>query len=128
MSGAVESPLAKLKDRDRKIVDLVVAGLQNCEIGDRLGMTEGNVKVTLHRIYRRLDVRNRVQLVTMMRDIADPRDVLITKLVATLKGCLPVNVCLTNRAVRDDTIVCLDAPMGDLRKIAAVIAEAEGRA
>jgi len=47
-------------------------------------------------------------------------------LLETLKGCLPKNVCLTNRNVRDDVIVPIDVTMGELRQIAAVVAKATG--
>lgn len=48
-------------------------------------------------------------------------------LLEALRLCIPRNVCLTNPNVRDDTILPMDVPIGDLRRIAAVIAKAEGR-
>ena len=44
-----------------------------------------------------------------------------------LRTILPANVCLTNRNVPDHTIVPLDAPMGELRALAALIAKATGQ-
>ncbi|MFZ4380579.1 MAG: response regulator [Sandarakinorhabdus sp.] len=66
-----ENMLTILSARDQSIVRLVVSGLRNRDIGERLAMTEGNVKVTLHRIYERLGVANRVELAMMARDAMD---------------------------------------------------------
>jgi len=66
-----ENMLTNLSARDQSIVRLVVSGLRNRDIGERLSMTEGNVKVTLHRIYERLGVANRVELAMMARDAMD---------------------------------------------------------
>jgi two-component system nitrate/nitrite response regulator NarP len=68
---ADENVLTQLSPRDQSIVRLVVSGLRNRDIGERLGMTEGNVKVTLHRIYERLSVANRVELAMLARDAMD---------------------------------------------------------
>lgn len=68
---ADENVLTQLSARDQAIVKLVVSGLRNRDIGERLGMTEGNVKVTLHRIYERLGVANRVELAMLARDAMD---------------------------------------------------------
>jgi two-component system, NarL family, nitrate/nitrite response regulator NarL len=68
---ADENVLTQLSARDQSIVKLVVSGLRNRDIGERLGMTEGNVKVTLHRIYERLGVANRVELAMLARDAMD---------------------------------------------------------
>ena len=46
------------------------------------------------------------------------------ELVEALQLCIPANVCLTNSNVPDSMIVPLDVPLGDLRKIAAVLAKA----
>ena len=63
--------LARLSTRELSIVRLVVEGLRNRDIGARLGMTEGNVKVTLHRVYDRLGVSNRVEMAMLARDLLD---------------------------------------------------------
>lgn len=68
---AGSSPLDRLTSRERAIVELVASGLRNREIGVRQGMTEGNVKVTLHRVYERLGVSNRVELAMLARGLAD---------------------------------------------------------
>lgn len=67
-AGANRGPLAVLSARELAIVRLVVEGLRNRDIGAALGMTEGNVKVTLHRVYDRLGVSNRVEMAMLARD------------------------------------------------------------
>lgn len=57
------------------------------------------------------------------RQIAELRaEARIAELEEVLRLCIPTNVCLTNRNVPDNTIVPLDVPMGDLRKISATLA------
>lgn len=52
-----------LTDRDREIVALVAQGLTNREIAGLLHISTNTVKQTLKRIFQRLGVRNRAQLV-----------------------------------------------------------------
>jgi two-component system, NarL family, nitrate/nitrite response regulator NarL len=59
--------LAALAPRERGIVALVAQGLRNREIGAELGMTEGTVKVYLHRIYEKLGVGNRTELAMLVK-------------------------------------------------------------
>ena len=47
-------------------------------------------------------------------------------LVKALEGCIPSGVCLTNSNMPDDTIVPIDATMGELRAVAAALALAKG--
>ena len=47
-------------------------------------------------------------------------------LVKALEGCIPSGVCLTNSNIPDDTIVPIDATMGELRAVAAALALAKG--
>lgn len=68
-------PLGQLSPREVSIVRLVVEGMRNRDIGARMGMTEGNVKVTLHRVYERLGVTNRVEMAMLARDLLDIRQV-----------------------------------------------------
>lgn len=67
-------PLAKLTVRERAIAQLVGQGLRNREIGDELGLTEGTVKVSLHRIYDKLGIETRVELAMLARDAGLYRD------------------------------------------------------
>jgi two-component system nitrate/nitrite response regulator NarL len=61
-------PLAELTVRERAIAQLVGQGLRNREIGAELGLTEGTVKVALHRIYEKLGIESRVELAMLARD------------------------------------------------------------
>jgi DNA-binding NarL/FixJ family response regulator len=51
-----------LTARQRQIALLVCDGLSNKQLGQQLDLTEGTVKVHLHKIYRKLGVRNRTAL------------------------------------------------------------------
>lgn len=52
-----------LTQRELQIVDLVAQGLTNAEIGAKLWITENSVKQALKRIFRKLDVSSRAQMV-----------------------------------------------------------------
>ena len=60
--------LSALSRREREIVDLVVVGRRNPEIAETLGIAAGTVKVHLHRIYEKLGVASRSDLVIYARD------------------------------------------------------------
>lgn len=51
-----------LTDRETEIMCLVAQGLSNREIGERVSVGEGTVKVHVHNIYSKLGVNNRVDL------------------------------------------------------------------
>jgi DNA-binding NarL/FixJ family response regulator len=51
-----------LTPRESQLAALVARGLRNREIGDQLGISEGTVKIHLHRIYEKIGVANRVEL------------------------------------------------------------------
>jgi two-component system, NarL family, nitrate/nitrite response regulator NarL len=61
-------PMAVLAPRERAISGLVAQGLRNREVAHELSMTEGTVKVYLHRIYDKLGVTNRTELALFVRD------------------------------------------------------------
>lgn len=65
--AAPADPLAGVTQRERAIVGLVAQGLRNRDIASELGMTEGTVKVYLHRIYEKLGVSNRTELAILSR-------------------------------------------------------------
>lgn len=56
---------AALTTRERQIIGVLAKGLTNKEIGRRLRVAEGTVKVHLHRIYRKLGIANRTALVVL---------------------------------------------------------------
>jgi two-component system nitrate/nitrite response regulator NarP len=51
-----------LAPRERQLVRFVSQGLRNREIAQRLGVTEGTVKVYLHAVFDKLGVSNRTEL------------------------------------------------------------------
>jgi len=70
MEHAELKAITKLRDRahdalttrERQIVVVLSEGVTNKEIGRRLSVAEGTVKVHLHRIYRKLGIANRTAL------------------------------------------------------------------
>jgi two-component system nitrate/nitrite response regulator NarL len=60
--ATVEKAAPALTDRERQIMRLVSEGLSNKEIGRRLNLTDGTIKVHLHHIFEKLDVTNRTAL------------------------------------------------------------------
>jgi DNA-binding NarL/FixJ family response regulator len=59
---AIETP--KLSAREIDILQGLVAGRNNREIGRKLGIVERTVKVHASHLYRKLNVENRVQAAT----------------------------------------------------------------
>lgn len=57
-----EEPRVPLAPRERQLVGLVREGLRNREIAERLGVTEGTVKVYLHGVFEKTGVVNRTEL------------------------------------------------------------------
>lgn len=57
-----------LTTREADVVRMVVQGLRNKEIAERLFVSEGTVKVHLHNIYEKLDIDGRMALVMWARD------------------------------------------------------------
>jgi two-component system nitrate/nitrite response regulator NarP len=53
----------RLSPREREIADHVVSGAPNSQIAAELGISPGTVKVHLHRIYEKLGVRSRADLI-----------------------------------------------------------------
>lgn len=51
-----------LTPTERQVADLVVAGLSNREVADRLSVTVRTVESNLTRVYQKLDIRSRSQL------------------------------------------------------------------
>ncbi len=70
--GAPEDkgPLDSLTPRERGIALLVQRGLRNKEVAEELGLSEGTVKVHLHKIFEKLGVRSRTELILMASDRA----------------------------------------------------------
>jgi two-component system nitrate/nitrite response regulator NarL len=64
-SAMTEKALIALTDRERQIMRLVSEGLSNKEIGRRLNITDGTIKVHLHHIFQKLDIGNRTALAAL---------------------------------------------------------------
>jgi len=69
--------LKELTLREREIFEMIVQGLNNREIADRLVISEGTVKSHVNRLLRKLDLRNRVQvlLYAASHDLLNDREV-----------------------------------------------------
>ncbi len=64
-TAITEKSLNVLTDRERQIMRLVSEGLSNKEIGRRLNITDGTIKVHLHHIFQKLDISNRTVLAAL---------------------------------------------------------------
>ena len=60
--GINMNQLSALTRRRRQVAKLACRGLSNREIAEKLGLTEGTVKIHLHAIYEKLDVHSRTEL------------------------------------------------------------------
>lgn len=65
---AARERLERLSPREREVAELVAQGLTNSEIAQRLVIATDSVKKNVTRILAKLDLRDRVQLVILMRD------------------------------------------------------------
>lgn len=100
-------------------------GPWECDTGDTgimdsriayVSVDDGRKEIARVRLDRD-DWRSVVQLITAAPD-----------LLSVAREMLPRNLCVTNPNVSDSTIVPLECTMGDLRKVAAAIAKATGKA
>jgi DNA-binding NarL/FixJ family response regulator len=64
-SPAPPAALEELTAREREIFRLIAAGLSNAEIGRELYISETTVKTHVTQVFRKLDVRDRVQAVVL---------------------------------------------------------------
>ena len=63
--AVTENALTVLTDREHQIMCLVSEGLSNKEIGRRLNISDGTIKVHLHHIYQKLEISNRTELAAL---------------------------------------------------------------
>lgn len=66
---AARERLATLSPREQDVAELVAQGLTNAEIAQRLVIAADSVKKNVTRILAKLELRDRVQLVILMRDL-----------------------------------------------------------
>jgi DNA-binding NarL/FixJ family response regulator len=66
-----ENPsIGDLSARQREILEMVVEGLSNAQIAERLYLSESTIKQHLRAVYKELGVRNRTEAAKAMRDPA----------------------------------------------------------
>ena len=65
---AARERLGLLTSREREVAALIAQGMTNAEIGERLFIQPESVKKTVTRILAKLKLRDRVQLVIILRD------------------------------------------------------------
>jgi DNA-binding NarL/FixJ family response regulator len=63
----IEEAVRRLSQRELQIVRLVGFGLSNREIAGRLALAEGTIKVHLHNVFEKLQVRGRKELADYAR-------------------------------------------------------------
>ena len=62
--------IAKLTEREKEVLALMVAGLQSKVIGEKLGVAEKTIKVHRGRIHQKMGVKSLAELVRMMLGIS----------------------------------------------------------
>jgi two-component system nitrate/nitrite response regulator NarL len=70
-SAVMGNALTTLTDRERQIMRLVSEGLSNKEIGRRLNIADGTIKVHLHNIFQKLEISNRTVLAALVISHSD---------------------------------------------------------
>ncbi|MBD1998156.1 LuxR family transcriptional regulator [Leptolyngbya sp. FACHB-541] len=68
-----KAPKNCLTPRELQIAELVALGRTNAEIGSELWITENSVKQALKRMFRKLEVSSRAEMVAQLTDFASPR-------------------------------------------------------
>lgn len=64
-SAMADKTLMTLTERERQIMRLVSEGLSNKEIGRRLNIADGTIKVHLHHVFQKLEISNRTVLAAL---------------------------------------------------------------
>lgn len=68
-AGSVKSALAELTDREREVMQLVIAGRPNKLIADELNISVRTVEVHRARVFEKMAVRSAVELTNRLRDL-----------------------------------------------------------
>lgn len=58
-----------LSPREREVVFLAIRGFANKAIAQQLDVTEGTVKIHLHRVYQKLGIKSRFALAVLAKDV-----------------------------------------------------------
>jgi DNA-binding NarL/FixJ family response regulator len=61
-----EDPSARLTQRESDVLRIMAQGANNAEIARQLGLGEKTVRNYVSRLYRKLELKNRVQLATYL--------------------------------------------------------------
>ncbi|MFC2068016.1 response regulator transcription factor [Chloroflexota bacterium] len=61
--------MIQLSEREMEVLQLIVDGMSNCEIAEKLIIGEGTVKTHINNIYGKLDVRSRTQAIAQAREL-----------------------------------------------------------
>jgi len=69
--GTARDPFDALSARERAVASLVQRGLRNKEVASELGLTEGTVKVHLHKVFDKLGIRGRTELILLAQERGD---------------------------------------------------------
>jgi two-component system, NarL family, nitrate/nitrite response regulator NarL len=64
------TPLDDLTNKERKIANAVAEGRRNREIGEEMGLSEGSVKIYVHKIFLKLGITNRTELALLIRNLS----------------------------------------------------------
>jgi len=66
--ASLQSRIAQLTQREREVMDLIVAGHYNKVIADELGLVMRTVEVYRARVFQKMGVRTAVELVRLLKD------------------------------------------------------------
>ncbi len=67
LSARPARQMPELSNREREVVELVVEGLKNKDVADRLGISEKTVKTHLTHVYQRLGVATRGDMIAAFK-------------------------------------------------------------
>lgn len=70
--SALKAKVAQLSQREREVMDLVVTGLINKEVGARLGLSEVTVKIHRGRVMQKMEAASLADLVRMADKLNPP--------------------------------------------------------
>jgi len=65
----IEARLATLTQREREVMDLVLAGKLNKQVADELDISVRTVEVHRARVFEKMDVRSAVELANLLREV-----------------------------------------------------------